>query len=44
MDGLVDWVQQLEKEVAKMVRRDKKKRKGNGKKSGSCSKKCENLQ
>ncbi|KAJ4794942.1 BAG family molecular chaperone regulator 5 [Rhynchospora pubera] len=43
MEGLVDRVQRLEKEVAKMERRDKKKRKGHGRKCDSCSKKCNNL-
>ncbi|KAJ4818774.1 BAG family molecular chaperone regulator 5 [Rhynchospora pubera] len=43
MEGLVDRVQRLEKEVAKMERRDKKKRKGHGRKCDSCSKKCDNL-
>lgn len=40
MEGLVDRVQRLEKEVAKMEKREKKKRKGCGKRSDSYSKKC----
>ncbi|KAJ1685567.1 hypothetical protein LUZ63_016957 [Rhynchospora breviuscula] len=43
MEGLVDRVQRLEKEVAKMERRDKKKRKGRGRKCDNYSKKCDNL-